>query len=135
MMAKPAKIFVCSVCGAKIKNSKANLVRHEKVHAIQKKRIKCSAKNCASTFSDKGCYYTHWNNKHNGLIMPDGFEFVTENTKKYKMRYQRTIVNNEEQRPPQNDFFVLNYLGLTQIQSQNITVPQPYAGPFFGKLV
>lgn len=32
-------------------------------------------------------------------------------------------------------FFVLNYLGLTQIQSQNITVPQPYAGPFFGKLV
>lgn len=124
MMAKPAKIFVCFVCGAEIKNSKTNLVRHEKVHAIQKKRIKCSAKNCASTFSDKGCYYTHLNNKHNGLIMPDGFEFVTENTKKYKRAAT-----------PQNDFFVLNYLGLTQIQSQNITVHQPYAGPFFGKLV
>lgn len=136
---KPVKFFLCSFCGAKIMNSEANLIRHETIHSPFKKRIKCSADGCDSTFAEKSCYHVHWKSKHNHLIMPDGYVYLNGKTRDYRMKFNGTneecAKNEKPPSPKSNEFPILNYLELHQGRNETLILTLPYNGPFFGKLI
>lgn len=126
---------MCSLCGAQIAKNKANLERHERIHKPTTKKIKCSAENCISTFKQKSDYYRHWSRNHNNKIMPDRFDYVTEENLKYKLKYTKTRVTSDTNANKCNDFQILNYLGLFENRGDSVKLNYPYPEPFFGKIV
>lgn len=133
------RVFLCSFCGAKITNNKANLERHEALHKPTVQKIRCSAEECVATFKRKADYYRHWNTKHSNTNMPDGLKYVTEENTMYKLKYRNTQSNtsasNTTYTPKYNDFLVLNYLGLFENRTRNINLEYPIPDPSFGKMV
>lgn len=85
------KFFLCCFCGTKIQSSRNNLDRHEKQHASHVPKIQCAAKNCISSFSSKGYYWSHWKQHHSETTMPD-FLIFTEEKKKQRKSYTRKTI-------------------------------------------
>lgn len=133
MSEKKEKIFICSFCGARIKTNKANLRRHEKIHGRKIQKIKCAVNACAVTFQQKSDYYSHWKKFHDAIVMPDGFQYVTEDTKKYRRKFRQNIETSSDSIRP-IDFFLLNSLGLMEKEGLNVKLVKLQADPFFGQL-
>lgn len=75
-MSTEKKFFLCSICAKQIQSNRFNLDQHEKLHNSLISKIKCAAKNCDSTFSNKSIYWRHWNVKHSGITMPDFLIYI-----------------------------------------------------------
>lgn len=130
-MEKKKKIFVCSFCGTQIKSNRANLPRKYSQKKIEK--IKCAVEVCKATFKEKSDYFNHWKNFHSSVALPDGFTFITENSTGYRKKFRENFRSSMDLVTP-IDFQLLNYLGLMEKTSKNITLVKPQPGFFYGKL-
>lgn len=128
------KIFLCSFCGESICTNKANLIRHEKIHNTEIRKIVCKAQGCGATFKHKSDYYRHWSHKHKYLVIPDGLDYITEKNHAYKRKRPDKKVKIDGHKPEYKDFLVLSYLGLMHSSAKNITMNYPHPAPFFGEL-
>lgn len=130
------KQFLCCFCGIIIKKNKNNLDRHERLHANKINKHKCSAKQCGSTFVNKGNYYVHWRQQHNNTVMPDCLNLIYDDP----MMKKRSIKTAESRKQNFNepiDYEILQSVGLIRkvsVKIENNISEFLKSNPHFGEL-